>query len=85
MFDAATHGNVRNLSYMIHEIVVEKADSGLTIEFFMEFGYSQNLLMLLDFERMPTRKRYLTAAIVSDNTNTTTWISKGGRCKLEET
>lgn len=58
---------------------MEKADSSLTIEFFPESIKSQKILLLIDFERIPTHKRYMYAALAADNTSTTTWNSKGGK------
>lgn len=66
---------------MMHEIVVDKADSGLTIEYTPVGLIPQKIMLLLDYERMPTRKRYLAAAFASDNSTTTTWNTKGGTRK----
>ena len=67
---------------MTHELHLEVADSVLTVEYFPESFEPQKVLMLLDFERMPTYKRYMHAAFASDNTTTTTWNSNGGKCEL---
>ena len=64
---------------MIHEINIDKADSGLIVEFSAVGMQYQRVLLLLDYERMPTHKRYQFAAIAGDNTNTTTWDTKGGK------
>ena len=64
---------------MMHEVNVDAADSGLTIEYFPASVYPQKILMLLDFERIPTHKKYAHAAFASDNTTTTTWNSNGGK------
>ena len=63
---------------MIHEIVVSKADSGVTVEFFPT-RLEDKVLMLLDFERLPTHKKYLTAALASENTTTSLWNTNGGK------
>jgi hypothetical protein len=77
--DAVTHGNIRNISYMMHEIMLPKADVGLTIEFFPEGLQDQKILLLLDYERIPTYKKYQYAAIAGDGTRTTVWNMKGGK------
>ena len=63
---------------MGHEIDINKADSGVTIEYFPRSVYPQKILMLLDFERIPTYKKYQFFAFASDNTTTTSWNSNGG-------
>ena len=65
---------------MMHEINVEKADSSLQVEVIFEELLERKLLLLLDFERLPTYKRYQYAAIAGDNTSTTDYVSRN--CKL---
>ena len=81
MFDAGKFGNVRNIPAMMHELQVEKANSILNVEFSYEGLHDQKILMLLDYERLPTYKRYQYAAIateLSGGTNTTVWDTDGG-------
>ena len=85
-FDASLHGNIPKLPNMIHEVLVAKADSALVVEFSAGIMYNQTTLLLLDFERMPTYKRYQYAAIAGNGTTTTTWKSDGGRnCNVFQT
>ena len=63
---------------MMHEIVIDKADSGLIVEFFPVGLQDQKVLLLLDYERMPTYKKYQFAALAGDDTNTTSWKTEGG-------
>jgi hypothetical protein len=63
---------------MMHEILIDKADSGLTIDFFAVGMQEQKILLLLDYERMPTYKKYQYAAIAGDGSNTTIWNTQGG-------
>lgn len=62
---------------MVHELNIAKADSALVVELSLR-ELTQRVLLLLDFERIPTRKRYQFAAIAGENTTTTTWSSDGG-------
>lgn len=64
---------------MTHEVHVDKADSSLHVEVTFDELLDRKLLLLLDFERLPTYKRHLFAAIAGDNTSTTEYVSRG--CK----
>ena len=56
-YDAELHGNIRSTPMMIHEVNIEKADSALTIELFPD-SLDGNLVVLMDYERMPSPKKY---------------------------
>ena len=78
MFDAVKHGNIKKLSFMTHELDLNKADSGLTVEWFPNGLDEQYIVLLLDYERMPTYKRYQMGAMAHDLSNITVWNSNGG-------
>ena len=72
------HGNLRSIPFMIHQFEITKADSGMTIELFPE-GLDEKLVILIDYERMPTYKAYQYGAMASDSSNVTIWNTEGGK------
>lgn len=68
---------------MTHEIDMNKADSALTVEWFLPEGTDDHyVVLLLDYERMPTYKKYQWGAMAHLDSNITKWNSKGGKVFL---
>ena len=63
---------------MMHQLDVNKADSGINIEYFPEEIGNVLIVILADFERIPTYKDYLAGALADDASNVTEWVSDGG-------
>ena len=67
---------------MMHALNLDRADLMLVIEFFPSGLDLGNVVLLLDFERIPTAKKYMFGASMRDNTSTVTWNHKGGRLTM---
>ena len=65
--DLENMNHLRNISVLMHEVVIDKADSALTVEIYCDFD--ADMLILLDYERMPTYKYYQFATVTNDPMN----------------
>ena len=72
-YNATLHANARKTPHLSHEIDLKKADPEMNIEIFTE-DPEANLVLLLDYQRIPTYKKYDQAAMMRD----LPWNSKGG-------
>lgn len=74
VWNVTTHANLRRLPMMHFEINISKADSSINIELFPQDITDDNLTLLMDFQRIPTYKKYDAGVSAKD----LQWNSKGG-------
>ena len=68
---------------MTFEVMVEKADSTLVVDFYPseDFRTNENVTLLLDYERIPTLKKFAYSIVINDDEQLSNphlnWSSKG--------
>ena len=71
---------LRNPPYIAHQVLIERADSILNVEF-SPFDLQDNFVLLVRFNAIPTYKNYTQGILVWQDSEVVNWNSEGGRNK----
>ena len=78
LFVQGTQANIRRPPFMTHEVTLNRADVVLNVEFGPTDLESDNFVVLVAFNKIPTYKNYSKGVYIKDGSEQLEWNSKGG-------